>query len=499
MSTAPVKIRVLSFTAFALCALLSFSLFLDGEANDKALSADARVSLQVDSTPIDRSTNFGRSSYANILNKATPAIVGVYTSKIVRFRSNPRLNPLDEFLRRYYGLPSLKRSPSSIEEEKVPAGIGSGVIVSPEGHILTNAHVILDQRTGDAVDEVIVKLGDKREFDAKIIGFDKATDVAVLKIDASEVPTVTLGNSDNLRVGDVVFAAGNPLGVGLTVTMGIVSATGRTNLGILNEPGSYEHFIQTDAAINMGNSGGALIDSKGRLIGINTAIYSRTGGNIGIGFAIPVNLAKSILVSLVETGDVDRGFLGVQLGEVNTDAATELSLPGASGALVNGVVPNSPADKAGLQANDVIISLGEQPVKSVAELRVFISRTPPGEPVRIGFYRKGRRDSVKVSLGHLGKIADKNGDEATPFPGLQLRPADAVLRRKFDIPQDVSGLIVTQTSGEISSLREGVVVMEINGKTVVSIEEAHRLVERGLNRLYVWFRGRHSYVPYRIP
>ena len=452
--------------------------------------------MRIESKPIDRTASLHRSSYADILSKATPAVVGVYTSKIIRYRPNIQRNPIEDFLRRYYGLPPSRSSAPSMEEEKIPAGIGSGVIVSAEGHILTNAHVITDPRTGQAIDEVTVKLADKRELVAAIIGFDKATDVAVLKIDAPNLPRVSLANSDQLRVGDVVFAAGNPLGVGLTVTMGIVSATGRTNLGILEDPGSYEHFIQTDAAINMGNSGGALIDSEGCLVGINTAIYSRTGGNIGIGFAIPVNLAKSILVSLVEKGNVDRGFLGVNLEDIDPKAASNLKLPSPSGARVSSVVANSPAEIAGLRENDVIVSLDNQPVSSVAELRVFISRTPPGEPIRLGFFRDGRRNSFQVKLGRLGK--DPKAD-ASPFPGLTLQPLNATNRKLLGIPKTVSGLVVTHSKGEISSLREGVVIVEINGSPVSTLGEAKGLVNRGLNRLYVWYRERYSFVPYRIP
>ena len=422
--------------------------------------------------------------------------MGVYTSKIIRYRSNLQSNPIEEFLRRYYGLPPANHARDKIEQEKVPAGIGSGVIVSAEGHILTNAHVITDQRTGQAMDEVTVKLADKRELVATIVGFDKPTDVAVLKIDSDKLPRVSLADSDLLRVGDVVFAAGNPLGVGLTVTMGIVSATGRTNLGILEDPGSYEHFIQTDAAINMGNSGGALIDSEGRLIGINTAIYSRTGGNIGIGFAIPINLAKSILVSLVEKGNVERGFLGVNLEDVDSVTAAKLRLPSAAGARVSSVEVDSPADIAGLRSDDVIVSLGNQPVRSVAELRVFISRTAPGELVRIGLFRKGLRKSFHIKLGQLGKPPAPG---ASPFPGLNLQPLNGELRKRFGVPEDVSGLVVTRSSGEVSSLRAGVVMVEINGKSISSLEEAKTLVKRGLNRLYVWFRGRYSFLPYRVP
>ena len=493
------KPQFFAIQPFVIAALFSICLVSLGKAVESSRSTSPKVTLRIDSKPIDRSAALERSSYADVLEKITPAVVGVYTSKVIRYRSNPQLNPLEEFLRRYYGLPPSKRPSASVAEEKVPAGIGSGVIVSPEGYVLTNAHVITDQRTGQAVDEVTVKLANKRELVAEIVGFDKATDVAVLKIDSANLPDVSLADSDQLRVGDVLFAAGNPLGVGLTVTMGIVSATGRTNLGILNDPGAYEHFIQTDAAINMGNSGGALIDSEGRLVGINTAIYSRTGGNIGIGFAIPINLAKSILVSLVEKGNVDRGFLGVKLGDIDADAALELNLPAPSGARVSGVVVDSPAAKAGLEMDDVIVSLDGHPIQSVAELRVFISRTPPGKPVRLGFFRKGLLRSVNVTLGHLEKVFGEADKKASPFPGLQLKSLDADQRRIYDIPRTVTGLIVIKSAGEISTLREGVVVVEINGRPVANLEEASQVVDRGLNRLYVWYRGRYSFVPYRVP
>ncbi|SVC56193.1 uncharacterized protein METZ01_LOCUS309047, partial [marine metagenome] len=247
---------------------------------DDVFAREGGYTLKVDDTPVLSSGPHRVSSYANVLSKATPSVIGVYTAQVVR-RSFPNAsNPLEEFLRRYYGLPGRTGS-SRVEEQKVPTGMGSGVIVSPEGYVLTNAHVVTDQRTGAPVDEVTIKFADKREFPAEIIGFDRATDIAVLKISAPEaLPSITLADSAKLQVGDIVFAAGNPLGVGLTVTMGIVSATGRTDLGILKDPGAYENFIQTDAAINQGNSGGALIDAQGRLVGINTAIYSRTGGSI---------------------------------------------------------------------------------------------------------------------------------------------------------------------------------------------------------------------------
>ena len=293
--------------------------------------------LLVDDTELDRSLNRAPSSYSFALKKATPAVVAVTTQQMVR-RLYPggSSNPRDEFLRRYFGLPNFNAP--RIQEEMVPAGIGSGVIVSPEGHTITNAHVITDPRTGELVREVTIQLSDKQEFQAKIIGFDRSTDVAVLKIEADEpLPHVSLANSDRLEVGDVVFAAGNPLGIGMTVTMGIISATKRSELGVLDEVGSYENFIQTDAAINRGNSGGPLLDSRGRLIGINTAIISQTGSSIGIGLAIPVNMVKKVLTDLVEKGGVRRGFLGVEL------SATADS----NGAVVEKIYAGSAADLAG--------------------------------------------------------------------------------------------------------------------------------------------------------
>ena len=294
-------------------------------------------SLNYDETKLDRSQTSPIVSYSRTLKKATPAVVAVTTKQVVRRLYPGGTDPIEDFLRRYYGLPRINQP--RVEEERVPAGIGSGVIVTPQGHTITNAHVITDPRTGKPVEEVTVKLSDKKEYEAKIIGFDRSTDVAVLKIDAAEpLPHVTLANSDFMEVGDVVFAVGNPLGIGMTVTMGIVSATKKSELGVLEE-GGYENFIQTDAAINRGNSGGALLDAKGRLIGINTAIISQTGASIGIGLAIPVNMVKKVLGDLVKGGGLKRGFLGVSLEES----------PTVQGAIIDSVEPNSPAEQAGLK------------------------------------------------------------------------------------------------------------------------------------------------------
>ncbi len=447
-----------------------------------------RFTLRLDETSLPPTDPPRVTSYADVLSKSTPAVVGVYTAQVVR-RSFPNAsNPLEDFLRRYYGL-SRDVDRSLVEEQKVPAGMGSGVIIAPEGYAITNAHVITDQRTGKPVDEVSVKLSDKREFPAEIVGFDKATDIAVLKINApKDLPSITIADSAKLRVGDIVFAAGNPLGVGLTVTMGIVSATGRTDLGILKDPGAYENFIQTDAAINQGNSGGALIDAKGRLVGINTAIYSRTGGSIGIGFAIPVNLARSVMTGLIEKGGVQRGFLGVQLED----------LPTAEGARTTGVVKGSPADRAGIQSNDIIVEAAGKGIASVAELRLAISQTPPGASVPLVIIRDSRRKNLRVTLGSLDDTL-RPGVGGLIIPGVTLAPLEPDLRRRFDIPNTVAGLVVTESSGEEQTIRKGVVIVEINGQAARDEKDAQAYLRRGLNRFYVWFKGRYTFLPYRIP
>ena len=477
----------INFSLAAIVGVILLLILLWPQENPLFGHAD-RFTLKLDETPLPPTDPPRVTGYADVLSKATPAVVGVYTAQVVR-RSFPNSsNPLEDFLRRYYGL-SGGADRSRVEEQKVPAGMGSGVIIAPEGYAITNAHVITDQRTGKPVDEVSVKLSDKREFPAEIVGFDKATDIAVLKINASEaLPSITLADSAKLRVGDIVFAAGNPLGVGLTVTMGIVSATGRTDLGILKDPGAYENFIQTDAAINQGNSGGALIDAKGRLVGINTAIYSRTGGSIGIGFAIPVNLARSVMTGLIEKGGVQRGFLGVQLEDLPTD----------EGARTTGVVKGSPADRAGIQSNDIIVEAAGKEIASVAELRLAISQTPPGASVPLVIIRHSQRKNLRVTLGSLDDTL-RPGIGGLVVPGVTLAPLDGDLRRRFDIPNTVAGLVVTESSGEEQTIRKGVVIVEINGQGVRDEKDARAHLRRGLNRFYVWFKGRYNFLPYRIP
>lgn len=438
-------------------------------------------SLKIDDSNLDRSLTQPIQSYSSILKPATPSVVAVTTKQIVRRLYPSSNNPVENLLRRYYGLPNL--SQPRVQEEVVPAGIGSGVIVSPQGHVVTNAHVIMDPRTGELVEEVVVQTTEPQEYPAEVIGFDPATDIAVLKIQSdNELPFATFANSDLLQVGDVVFAVGNPLGVGMTVTMGIISATGKSELGILREEGAYENFIQTDASINRGNSGGALLDAKGRLIGINTAIISQTGANIGIGLAIPVNMVRRALTDYVEEGKIRRGFLGVSLK------------PDVDGnyALVGNVVEGSAADKAGFLPEDRIVRVGNKEVSSINQTRVAISQALPGTSLPIEVIREGERLSLNAVLGSLT-------DELSPIPGIELTELSPRLREEYKIPKNVRGVIVKSSSGETETFKQGVVLVEINGTQIIDLEDVGQNLYSGINRFYVWYRGNYRFLAYRIP
>jgi serine protease Do/serine protease DegQ len=339
--------------------LLATAVGCAAAAKDSVTTKDAapppKPVLSIDASPVGDGKAPVVTSYADIVEPVQKAVVSVYATKIVHERV-----PVSKLNK------SLQGDPSPSRESK-EQGLGSGVIVSANGFVLTNNHVI------EGADELSVSLPDGREFKAKVIGTDPKTDIAVVKIDAENLPTLTLADSDKLRVGDVVFAVGNPLGIGQTVTMGIVSAKGRNNLGLLESVNGYENFIQTDAAINLGNSGGALIDAKGRLVGINSAIVSTTHGNIGIGLAIPVNLAASIMHSLIETGSVNRGYLGISVDPISPEEAAKLGLKKDTKAVIVKVVtPDSPAEKAGLKLSDAILSIDDKPVTSVQDLRLLV-------------------------------------------------------------------------------------------------------------------------------
>ena len=319
-------------------------------------------------------------SFSGAAKNAMPSVVNIFTSKEVKNRHQPFMD--DPLFRRFFG-------DRNDEEEQQQSSLGSGVIVSQQGFILTNHHVI------EAADEIQVALADGRNVPAKLVGADPETDLAVLRVDLKNLPAMTFGSSDNIKIGDVVLAIGNPFGVGQTVTMGIVSAVGRSHLGI----NTFENFIQTDAAINPGNSGGALIDVSGHLIGINSAIYSRSGGNQGIGFTIPVSLAKNIMEQIIQKGAVTRGWIGVEVQDVTPELAESFNLGAQQGALIAGVLRNAPADKADIHPGDVVVDIAGKPVTDSSKLLNLISDLPPGKPAKIRVIRAQKPVSIEVDIG----------------------------------------------------------------------------------------------------
>ena len=341
---------------------------------------DAAVSPQVKTA----------TSLAPIIKEVSPSVVNIHTTKKVKTMS-PLMPYFDDPLfRQFFGDP--RGGADQLPRERREQALGSGVILSEDGYILTNNHVV------DGADEIKVSLADdKTTFDAKIIGKDSHTDIAVLKVDGQKLPAITLTDSDKLEVGDFVLAIGNPFGVGQTVTAGIVSAKGRGGMGIVD----YEDFIQTDASINPGNSGGALVDAEGRLVGINTAILSRTGGNQGVGFAVPINLARYVMERLVTDGKVTRGYLGVMIQPVTADLAKEFKLKDQSGALVGEVTPKSPAEAAGLKDGDVIVEFKGKKVTDSRHLRLMVAQTAPDTKVTLKVIRDGDELTCTVKLGEL--------------------------------------------------------------------------------------------------
>jgi serine protease Do len=471
--------------------------------NEKSKADSAEASkknpppkFNVDSTPIQRQP--GANSFAPVIKKAAPSVVSVFSNRTVQDMDmrNPLLN--DPLLRRFFGEPDPElgeeedptrpqpqnprrnnRRPRSHQE----TGLGSGVIVTEDGYIVTNNHVI------EGADEVKVELAGGTRYTAKVIGTDPATDTAVIKIDANKLPAITMGNSEGLEVGDVVLAIGNPFGIGQTVTMGIISATGRTELGIVD----YEDFIQTDAAINMGNSGGALIDAQGRLIGVNAAILSRTGGNVGVGFAVPINMARNVVESLTQHGRVSRGFLGIAPQRVTPELARQFNLPeSTTGALVGGfpLDGTSVARDAGIKPGDVIVEFNGKKITDDRHLRLIVSQTPPNTDSTIKVIREGKEKSFKLKLAELPtrNLASRDGDQPDSTPktdealeGVTVDDLDARTRSQFRIPRTIEGAIVTDVDPDSKSyeagLRPGDVIMEINHKPVRDAKEAVTLSE----------------------
>jgi serine protease Do len=474
----------------AVCALT-----VGGGLLAAALETRAHISLKL----ADPSEPPSRITMAPAAKAAMPAVVKISASKVVKTPagfSDQQFDPFRQFFgggdEGFGGNPGFRQTPRSHRE----GGLGSGVVVSSDGYILTNNHVV------DGATDVTVTLPDRREFKAKVIGTDPKTDIAVLKIDANSLPVITVGNSAKMQIGDAVLAIGNPYGVGQTVTMGIVSATGRTGLGIED----YEDFIQTDASINPGNSGGALVNDRGELIGINTAILAPgSGGNQGIGFAVPVNLARNVMDQIVTHGSVERAYLGVTIQEVTPALAKAIGLSGPEGALVSDVSPNSPAQRAGLQSGDVILAMNGTPVAESNQLRMNVSLMNPGQTVHLKVFRNGQTSDVTAQVGELpGKKVERasreSGASEHALDGVSVEDLDAQTARQLGVPANTRGAVVTEvdpgSAAAAAGLKEGDVIQEVNHHAVASADELssalHRsngesllLVNRGGNKLYL--------------
>jgi len=423
----------------------------------------AAPQLNIETKALNREGSLPRS-FAPVVQKVSASVVQVFTS--TRPKPVPGVNQEDPF-----GNPAPRRGMSPRQN-----GAGSGVIVSKEGYLLTNNHVV------EGADEVRIKLADGRELPAKVIGRDDKTDVAVLKVNADNLTAATFADSDRIEVGDVVLAVGNPFGIGQTVTMGIISATSRATFGL-----PYEDFIQTDAAISPGNSGGALIGSDGRLIGINTAIISRSGGNQGIGFAIPANIARDVLEALVTDGKVTRGYLGVLPQDVTPALARKLGLKGNGGALLAEVTDKSPAEKAGLASGDVVTEFNGKPIRDARHLRLEVARIKPGESASVRIRREDDAQVIKVTVRarpdeqELTKSGNSKSDEEGTLNGVGVTDLNAQSRRQNRIPERIKGVLVTEVEEDSAAwtagLRAGDVILELNKQAVTTADETVRLTE----------------------
>jgi serine protease Do len=456
--------------------------------------------LSLNEQPVHRDRGMG-ASFAPIVKKVSPSVVRVTTMVKARLASRsgrtPDLGtPELPFFGRFFGDQFQWDLPSGPMRLPPQHGEGSGVIVSKDGYLLTNNHVV------ENADEVKVYLSDGREFMAKVIGKDPKSDLAIIKIAASDLPAIEIADSERVEVGDLVLAIGNPFGIGQTVTMGMVSAKGRAPFGL-----DYEDFIQTDAAINPGNSGGALVDTDGRLIGINTAILSRSGGNQGIGFAIPVNLAREVMVNLVKYGHVVRGFLGVTIQDVTPALAKEFKLHEHEGALVSDVSPRSPAHKAGFVGGDVILEFNGKKVTDSRHLKLQVAETKPGETVSVKVLREGSPHTLQVKVGELPgeEHLVKASHEATPhteaLQGVGVTDLNSQSRAEFHVPDSLLGALITSVENDSAAaaagLKPGDVILEINRQKVKDAAEAVKLTENPKDRVTlvrVWSQGGIRYV-----
>ena len=405
---------------------------------------------------------------AEVADVVRPSVVNVSTTSTVTMEENPEGDLFnDPFFRHFFGdqFGHQKRKYKS-------AALGSGVIFSGNGYILTNNHVV----TG--AEEIKVVLSDKREFKGKIVGTDPRTDLAVIKINARDLPAAKLGDSSKLKAGDIVLAVGTPFGLNSTVTMGIVSAVGRSNVGIAD----FEDFIQTDAAVNPGNSGGALVNTNGEVVGINTAIFSISGGYMGVGFAIPSDMAKTVMDSIIKHGKVIRGWLGVSIQDLTPDIAKSLGIKQQTGALVADVVKDSPAEKAGLKRGDVIVSLDGKPVEDSTSLRNMVSAAAPGKTMELKIIREGKEKSVVATLAEFKEqAAVKKVEYNNVLKGITVQELTASLRDQINVPENMNGVVITDVGPDSPAqgiLQAGDVVLEVNRHEIKNLKDYDQLVSK---------------------
>ncbi len=424
--------------------------------------ADPKISQQ----SVDILTKTGQA-LAEIVETVKPAIVNISSTRTIKIQRGTHPFFDDPFFRRFFGEESPFRSP----REQKTMSLGSGVIVDPKGYIVTSNHVIQD------AEEIEVTLSDKREFKGKIIGTDAMTDIAVIKIEADRLKTISWGDSDKLMVGETVLAIGSPYGLAGTVTMGIVSAVGRANVGVAK----YEDFIQTDAAINPGNSGGALVNVHGEIVGINTAIFSTTGGYQGIGFAIPSNMAKIVMNSLIAKGKVVRGWLGVTIQDITAELAKQFNLKEETGALVGDVIEGSPAEKADIRRGDVITEYEGKKIDEPYHLRNMVANTSPGKEVVIKIIRENKTETKKVTIGELPAemLRPATGEYNNLLRGVTVQNITPEISKKLNLPKRLKGVVVSDIDEESPAamvLTRGDVIQEINRKRVTDIKDYENIV-----------------------
>ena len=432
---------------------------------------------QVSSRSIDTLAQLSEA-LSEVAAVSTPSVVNISTTRVINSRDEAPFDFFDDpFFRRFFG----DQFPhQEVPKERKERSLGSGVIVSEDGYIVTNNHVI------EKAQEIKVLLGDKRDFRAKLIGADPKTDIAVIKIDAKGLPALPWGDANKLKVGEIVFAIGNPFGLNQTVTMGVISAVGRANVGIAD----YEDFIQTDAAINPGNSGGALLNARGELVGINTAIMSRTGGYQGIGFAVPSSMARQVMDNLVKYKKVVRGWLGVSIQEVTSDLAEEFGVRNLKGALVSRVMKGSPADKAGIRQGDVILQFNGKEVEDTGHLRNMVSQTPISSVVKVRLLRQKKEIDVEVVVAELPRKPAEaspspeeeagNNDESSALAGLVVRELTPELAGHFGLDQGEKGVVIVKTDPDSKAyeagIRPGDILLQINQKNIPTLEAYKKAV-----------------------